>query len=124
VLVPSYRCLDAWAERDQRRLEQRQSTPPRAPGSEPAALRVLVGGLGTFAMALKFVTIPGMLIWAVRLAVQHTLRSLLLALVVLMLASFSVFTTTVLVQARREHGRNWFTGLAPRARRRRRGPRG
>ncbi len=114
--MANYRLLNAWAERDQRRFEQRQSKPPRVPGTEPTVLRVLQAVLGTLAMTLKFVTIPGLLIYAVRLAAQHTARSLLLALAILMLDSISVFTGVVVIQARREKGLNWFTGLAPRAR--------
>lgn len=112
--VASYRWLNSWAERDQRRFEQRRSRPPSEPGTEPTALRIIAIVMATFGMGIKAVTLPMFVIWAVALLVQHTVRSVVLAVAVLMVASMSAFTTAAVIHARREHGRNWFTGLPPR----------
>src|SRR4051794_10303022 len=110
--MASYRLLAEWAERDQRRIDARRARPQRIPGTEPLAVRILSGFFGTVATIVKLITIPAMTIWTVTLIAQHTVRSLLLALAFAMILGFSIFTTGMLVQARRGNGRNMVTGLA------------
>jgi hypothetical protein len=74
---------------------------------------MLQGFFGTFAMAAKCVVLPLYLAWAVTLVARHTVQSLVLAVAIVMLFSVSVFTTAHSVRTRRDAGRNWFTGLAP-----------
>jgi uncharacterized membrane protein YhaH (DUF805 family) len=66
-------------------------------------------------MATKCVLLPLYVFWIVTLLAQDTLQSLVLAVAIVMLFSLSVFTTAYAIHTRREHGRNWFTGLAPKA---------
>ena len=110
----SHRFLAVWAEREQRRFEEQKAN-PRVPGTESTRQRILQGFFGIFGMAVKCVIFPLYVVWAITLITQHTVRSLVLAVAVTMLFSLSVFTTTHLVHTRREHGLNWFTGLAPKA---------
>jgi hypothetical protein len=70
-----------------------------------------------FNMIAKFVVLyPIYIFLIVTLVSEHTVPSLLLAVVFLMLFGFSIFTTSTLIRLRRERGENWFTGLAPKMR--------
>ena len=113
--IGNYRWLNAWAEREQRRFDERQSN-PRLPGTEPTALRMLQASFSTLAMAMKGFTLPFLLVAAIAFIARHTAQSVALGVAMVMVAGLSSFTTGVLIQARRASGRNWFTGLAPRVR--------
>ena len=110
-----YRRLDAWAEREQRRFDEQRAN-PSVPGTEPTWLRTLQAFFSIFVMATRCLVLPLLVVWAIALIAQHTVSSLVLAIVVVMLASISAFTTSVMIRARRERGANWFTGLAPKVR--------
>jgi glycerol uptake facilitator-like aquaporin len=110
-----YRRLDAWAEREQRRFDEQRANPP-VPGTEPTWLRALQAFFSIIVMATRCLVLPLLVVWAIALVAQHAVSSLVLAIVVVMLASISAFTTSVAIRARRERGANWFTGLAPKVR--------
>jgi hypothetical protein len=116
VPVVRYGRLNAWAEREQRRFDE-QRAKPHVPGTEPTSVRVLQAFLGTLVMATRFlVFLPLCIVWVIALIAQHTVSSLVLAVVLVMLGSISAFTTSVVIRARRARGANWFTGLAPKVR--------
>jgi glycerol uptake facilitator-like aquaporin len=110
-----YHRLDAWAEREQRRFDDQQAN-PSVPGTEPTWVRALQAFFSIFVVATMCLVLPLLVVWAIALIAQHTVSSLVLAIVVVMLASISAFTTSVMIRARRERGANWFTGLAPKVR--------
>jgi hypothetical protein len=112
--MPSYRWLDAWAQRDQRHFDAQRARPPREPGTEPLPARILNGVVGTVTTATKLVTIPALSVWTIMLIARHTVRSLVLAVAVGMILSTSVLTGVMVVQHRRAHGRNVITGNARR----------
>jgi hypothetical protein len=116
IVMGNYRFLNAWAEREQRRFDQQRAHPP-VPGSESRRLRILQASITVFNMIAKFVVLyPIYIFLIVKLVSEHTVPSLLLAVVFLMLFGFSIFTTSTLIRLRRERGENWFTGLAPKMR--------
>ena len=106
-----YRRLDAWAKRDQRRLEN-----PPVPGTEPPGLRILHAFFSIVVVVARCLILPFFVVWIVVLVTQHTAQSLALAVVVAMLGGVSAFTTGAMIHSRREHGVNWLTGLAPKRR--------
>jgi Flp pilus assembly protein TadB len=71
-------------------------------------------GAGAGSRFLVF--LPLCIVWVIALIAQHTVSSLVLAVVLVMLGSISAFTTSVVIRARRARGANWFTGLAPKVR--------
>jgi hypothetical protein len=101
--------LDAWGEREQRRIERRQAQPPK-PMPCPRFFRSLEWFFGTFSLTARFITIPILFIWIVALLVQHTVQSIVLAFGLAALLSLSLFNTGRMLHERRENGRNWFTG--------------
>jgi hypothetical protein len=108
----AYRWLDTWAETGQRRFDERHARAPREPGTEPLFARILTAIFGTVATAMKLITIPVFVAWTIAMIAQHTIRSLVLAVALMMLTAMFVGTGVMLIQNRREN--NVVTGLARR----------
>ena len=101
--------LDAWAEREQRRIERRQRGPQKPlpfPRFSGAVERVF----GTLAVTVRLITIPLYLVFIVALLARPAVPSIALAFGLAMLLSLSVFNTSKMIQRRRENSQSWFTG--------------
>jgi ABC-type protease/lipase transport system fused ATPase/permease subunit len=105
--MPSF--LDAWAEREQRRVERSQAKPPK-PLPFPRIFGAVERTFVTLVVAVRIITIPLFLVFIAVLLAQHTVPSVLLAVGLAMLLSLSVFNTSRLIQRRRENGQGWLTG--------------
>ena len=103
--------LDAWAEREQRRIERRQGKPPK-PVPFPAFFRTLEACFGTLALTARCITIPLFLVLIVAVLAKHTVQSIVLAFGLAALLSLSLFNTGRMIHERRENGHSWLTGRA------------
>lgn len=101
--------LDAWAEREQRRIERRQGEPQK-PLPFPRFFGAVERLFGTLALTVRLITIPLYLVFIVALLVRPTVPSIALAFGLAMLLSLSVFNTSKMIQRRRENSQSWFTG--------------
>lgn len=108
-----YPRLDRWARREQERFDRQRANPP-TPGAEPFFQRALVATFAVIGMTGKLVVFPLLAVSIARLIVKGSIQSITLAIALLALLGFSIFTTTYLIRARRDQGRNWLTGLSPR----------
>jgi uncharacterized membrane protein len=89
--------------------------PHPRPGEEPGRQRV-AATIGGAMSVLGFVVYVGVILTAITLLVEHTVRSIALGIVLLVAGTQMVALRVYLVMHRRRAGRNVITGLAPRVR--------